>query len=454
MINHSTGAANVLLGCTAAALDTVVTSREFIARARLEALEAALAAKMKLIYLEDVRQTIGARDKLYGLVAAWRPLRFSTRRVPSSDAGGSRRKGRQMRAITPADPAVVLFTSGSEGAPKGVVHSHRSLLANCAQVASVIDFSPADTLFNAMPVFHSFGFTGGLLLPLVSGVPSFQYPSPLHYRIVPELIYDQNATIMFGTDSFLKGYARAAHPYDLYAIRYIIAGAEKVQDETRRVYMEKFQKAIYEGYGATETAPVLSLNTPMHFRLGTAGRLLPAIEHRIEAIAGIAEGGRLHVRGPNVMLGYLRVDRPGVIEPPEGGEYDTGDIVAIDAEGYVTIKDRAKRISKIAGEMVSHQAVEAMAAALWPDAAHAVLGVPDERRGEQLVLVTTEPHATRQALSAFARERGKTELMVPRSVLVRERLPILGTGKTDYVALREMVLAGAAAPEASLAETP
>jgi acyl-[acyl-carrier-protein]-phospholipid O-acyltransferase/long-chain-fatty-acid--[acyl-carrier-protein] ligase len=192
----------------------------------------------------------------------------------------------------------------------------------------------------------------------------------------------------------------------------------------------------------------------MHFRLGTAGRLLPAIEHRIEAIAGIAEGGRLHVRGPNVMLGYLRVDRPGVIEPPEGGEYDTGDIVAIDAEGYVTIKDRAKRISKIAGEMVSHQAVEAMAAALWPDAAHAVLGVPDERRGEQLVLVTTEPHATRQALSAFARERGKTELMVPRSVLVRERLPILGTGKTDYVALREMVLAGAAAPEASLAETP
>src|SRR6185503_7612062 len=269
------------------------------------------------------------------------------------------------------DPAVVLFTSGSEGTPKGVVLSQRNLLANRHQLGSVVDFSPRDIVFNALPVFHSFGLTGGLLLPLLAGVRVFLYPSPLHYRTVPELAYGVNATILFGTDTFLAGYARVADNYDFYSVRYVFAGAERVKPETRRVWFEKFGIRILEGYGATETAPGLAVNTPMHFKAGTVGRLLPGIEHRLEAVPGIDASGRLSVAGPNVMLGYLRAENPGVLQPPVDGWYDTGDIVDIDADGFVTIKGRVKRFAKIAGEMVPLGAVEELVAKTFPKASSA-----------------------------------------------------------------------------------
>ncbi len=333
---------------------------------------------------------------------------------------------------------MVLFTSGSEGTPKGVVLTHENILANCRQVASRVDFSPSDIVFNALPLFHSFGLTGGMLLPLISGVKSFLYPSPLHYRIVPEMVYDTNATILFGTDTFLGGYARGGNPYDFYSVRYVFAGAEKLREETRRAWIEKFGLRILEGYGATETSPVLATNTPMHFRAGTVGRLLPGVAHRLEPVDGIAEGGRLVVAGPNIMAGYLSPARAGEIEPPAGGWYDTGDIVAIDEEGYLRILGRAKRFAKIAGEMVSLGAVETLAAALWPDRSHAALALPDARKGEQVVLITDAPAATVEAILAEARRRHITEVMVPRIVLTVASVPLLGTGKTDYVAAREM----------------
>ena len=336
------------------------------------------------------------------------------------------------------DPAVVLFTSGSEGTPKGVVLSHGNLLANRSQLSARIEFNPTDRVFNALPVFHSFGLTGGLLLPLFSGILTFLYPSPLHYRIVPELAYDRNATILFGTDTFLAGYARAAHPYDFYSLRYVFAGAERLKDETRRVWAEKFGLRIFEGYGATETAPALSINTPMHFKAGTVGRLLPGIDHRLVPVPGVAEGGRLEVAGPNVMLGYLRAERPGELEPPADGWYDTGDIVTLDEAGYVTIKGRAKRFAKIAGEMVSLAAVEEQAAALWPEHGHAVVAVADARKGEQLVLITENAAAERGALQAHVQANGGSELTIPRAILTVEHLPLLGTGKTDYVAVQAL----------------
>ena len=417
MMNFTSGAATLRAACTLARISTIVTARRFVEQARLGVVADALAAEVRLLYLEDLAERLGVVDRLFGMFA--RPF---ARRL-------HRRAGR-----TPRDPAVILFTSGTEGPPKGVVLSHANILANCHQLAARLTFGPADIAFNALPVFHSFGLTGGMLLPMLSGVRTFLYPSPLHYRIVPELTYDTNATVIFGTDTFLAGYARSASPYDFYSVRYVFGGAEKVRDETRLAWMEKFGLRILEGYGATETAPVIATNTPMHYRAGTVGRILPGIEHRLEPVPGIAEGGRLFVRGPNVMLGYLRADRPGEIQPPPDGWYDTGDIVTIDDAGFVTIVGRAKRFAKVAGEMISLGAIEAEIAALWPDSHHAVVPVADERRGEQLVLVTDRKDASRETLFTRFRERGLGELMVPRTVMTVPRLPLLGSGKVDYAA--------------------
>jgi acyl-[acyl-carrier-protein]-phospholipid O-acyltransferase/long-chain-fatty-acid--[acyl-carrier-protein] ligase len=429
MINFTSGATNILAGCKAADIKTIVTSRAFVERARLDNLVAALAGKVAIVYLEDIRATVTLIDKLRGLNNYDKPL------VP--------RKA--------DDWAAILFTSGSEGVPKGVVLSHRNMLANAAQAAARIDFGRQDKVFNVLPVFHSFGLTVGVVLPLVSGVRVYLYPSPLHYRTVAELVYGVNATIMFGTDTFLNGYARVAHPYDFRSLRYILAGAEPVKDSTRKTYMEKFGLRILEGYGVTETAPALALNTPMFNKFGTVGRLLPGMEARLEKVEGVEEGGRLFVRGPNVMLGYLKVDRPGVLEPPAEGWHDTGDIVTIDAQGFLTIKGRAKRFAKVGGEMVSLAAVEMIAAELWPNALSAVVAVPDARKGERLILVTQQKDATRSQVQAFARDRGASELMMPSEVMILEKMPLLGSGKVDMLTLAKFVQENAAAKPAMAA---
>jgi acyl-[acyl-carrier-protein]-phospholipid O-acyltransferase/long-chain-fatty-acid--[acyl-carrier-protein] ligase len=431
MINFTAGAASILAACKAAEVTTIVTSRAFVEKAKLGAVAEQLAAAANVVYLEDVRATVTTGDRLRGLLGYTKPL----------------------TARKPDDPAVILFTSGSEGTAKGVVLSHRNMLANAAQAAARIDFGRKDKLFNVLPVFHSFGLTAGTILPLVSGVPIYLYPSPLHYRTVPELIYATNATIVFGTDTFLAGYARAAHPYDFRSLRYILAGAEPVRESTRRTYMEKFGLRILEGYGVTETAPVLALNTPMFNKFGTVGRLMPGTTPRLEPVPGVDEGGRLYVKGPNVMLGYLKADNPGVIEPPPDGWHDTGDIVTIDAQGFVTIKGRAKRFAKIGGEMISLAAVESLAAQLWPDVMSAVATAPDPRKGERLVLVTQKKGATRSEFQAFAKSRGASDLMVPAEVVYLEKLPVLGTGKIDMVGVAKLVKErAAAAPAASEAE--
>jgi acyl-[acyl-carrier-protein]-phospholipid O-acyltransferase/long-chain-fatty-acid--[acyl-carrier-protein] ligase len=398
MINFTAGAASILAACKAAEVTTIVTSRAFVEKGKLDAVVAQLAQAVNVVYLEDVRATVGTLDKLRGLAGFKRAI----------------------VARKPDDPAVILFTSGSEGNPKGVVLSHRNMLANAAQAAARIDFGRQDKLFNVLPVFHSFGLTAGTILPLVSGVPIYLYPSPLHYRTVPELIYGVNATIVFGTDTFLAGYARAAHPYDFRSLRYILAG----------------------------TAPVLALNTPMFNKFGTVGRLMPGTTPRLEPVPGVDEGGRLYVKGPNVMLGYLKVDNPGVIEPPPEGWHDTGDIVSIDAQGYVTIKGRAKRFAKIGGEMISLAAVEMLAAQLWPDIPSAVATAPDPRKGERLVMVTQKKGATRGEFQAFAKQRGASDLMVPAEVVFIEKVPVLGTGKIDMVGVAKLVKERASAPAA------
>jgi len=418
MINFTAGVANIKAACTAAEVRTIVTSRGFVDRARLDRLVDALAETVRIVYLEDLREAFSIADKIRAL------LRYRVALAPRNAD----------------DRAAILFTSGSEGTPKGVVLSHRNMLCNAAQAAARIDFGRTDKVFNTLPVFHAFGLTVGLVLPLVSGVPVFLYPSPLHYRVVPELVYGANATILFGTDTFLSGYARAAHPYDFRSVRYVLAGAEPVKETTRRLWAEKFGLRILEGYGVTETAPALALNTPMFNRFGTVGRLLPGIEAKLDPVEGIEEGGRLYVRGPNVMLGYLKADQPGILVAPEEGWHDTGDIVTIDHEGFVTIKGRAKRFAKIGGEMISLAAVESLASELWPDAQSAVVAEPDPRRGERLVLVSEKEDATRSAFQAYAKARGASDLMAPAEVMVVDKLPVLGSGKADLVSVARLVM--------------
>ncbi|RUV56849.1 acyl-[ACP]--phospholipid O-acyltransferase [Mesorhizobium sp. M5C.F.Ca.IN.020.29.1.1] len=417
MMNFTAGAANILSACKAAEVQTVLTSRAFVEQAKLGPVVEELGGSVDIVWLDDLRATIDLKDKLLGL------LRKSTPRV----------------ARKPDDPAVILFTSGSEGTPKGVVLTHRNILANAAQAASRIDFHSGDKVFNVLPIFHSFGMTAGTVLPLISGVPVFLYPSPLHYRIVPELVYSSNATIIFGTDTFLAGYARTAHPYDFRSIRYCFAGAEPVKPSTRMTYMEKFGVRILEGYGVTETAPVISINTPMYNRSGSVGKIMPGMEYRLDPVPGVDEGGRLFVRGPNVMAGYLRAEKPGVLEPLEDGWHDTGDVVAIDEAGFITIRGRAKRFAKIGGEMISLAAVEALAGELWKGSLSAVATVPDVRKGEKLILITEAPGATRAELLAFAKASGAMDLMVPAEVRVVAKVPVLGSGKLDFAAVTRMV---------------
>jgi acyl-[acyl-carrier-protein]-phospholipid O-acyltransferase / long-chain-fatty-acid--[acyl-carrier-protein] ligase len=424
MLNFTAGLANLRSACVTAGIGTVITARAFVEQSKLHDVIAALEGDGRhILYLEDIGATVGTVEKLWTLL-----------RVESL----SRRHAKL--AVSPNAPAVILFTSGSEGAPKGVVLTHRNLLANCAQLGARIDFNGSDVVLNALPVFHSFGLTGGTLLPMLNGIRTMFYPSPLHYRIVPALAYDANATIMFGTDTFLSGYARMAHSYDFYSLRYIFAGAEKVREETRRTYSEKFGLRIFEGYGATEASPVIAVNTPMHYQAGSVGRLLPAMEAKLDEVPGITEGGRLSIRGPNVMAGYFMAEQPAVLQPPKDGWHDTGDIVTIDDHGFIVIRGRAKRFAKIAGEMVSLPAVEGYAAAVWPGFDHAVVTRPDAKKGEQMVLFTTAPDVDNKALLTWAKANGVTELMIPRDIRFVEALPVLGTGKLDYVIMGEMAL--------------
>ena len=421
MLNFSAGAQAVVSACRTTEIKTVITSRRFVEFAKLTDMVEKLSLNTNIIYLEDLKKTITVFDKLYAVVRSARRLHASL-------------------DIYPESPAVILFTSGSEGEPKGVALSHINLMSNIVQLACRVDFNRQDIIFNALPIFHSFGLTGGMLLPILNGVKTFLYPSPLHYRIIPEVVYAINATIMFGTDTFLSGYARMAHNYDFYRMRYIFAGAEKIKEETRRLYMERFGVRVFEGYGTTETSPVIAVNSPLFAKAGSVGRFLAGMNYRLEAVPGVDDGGRLFVHGPNVMLGYFMSDYPGVLQPAVEGWHDTGDIVDVDAEGFIKILGRVKRFAKIAGEMVSLNAVESFVQKVWPDATHAVIAIPDDRKGEQLLLITTENAAVKESLSRYAAENGLSPLNVPAKIIWVDKIPVLGTGKTDYVALKKLSL--------------
>lgn len=419
MLNYTAGPANVSSAIRTARIKVVAGSRAFVEKAQLEPLVTAIEETgAKIIWLEDVRESVTLPEKLLAALQFKKPL-------ATTKAG---------------DAAVILFTSGSEGVPKGVVLSHRNLLVNAHQAGSRFDISAKDTLFNVLPVFHSFGMTGGTVLPILYGVKLFLYPSPLHYKIIPQVARKVKPTIMFGTDTFLAGYARTAQEGDFSSLRFVVAGAEAVKPETRQAYKERFDTLILEGFGMTEASPVVAANTPCHDRPNTVGRLFPGIDVRIEPVEGIDEGGRLWVRGPNVMLGYMTADRPGELQPLADGWHDSGDIVAIDRQGFIGIKGRVKRFAKIAGEMVSLGAVEMLVQGCWPEDRHAVISLPDRRKGERIVLLTTTRNPDRKTLQTYSKQAGAIELMVPNDIIHVDDIPVLGSGKTDYVTAKEKAI--------------
>jgi len=428
VLNFSAGKRALTSAIGTAQLRIVLTSKRFVEAGGFEELIAALAAaeyapgaKTRIVYLEDVRAGIGIIDKLAGALRA-RLAKYIYRPDPQK-----------------ADkPAVILFTSGTEGAPKGVVLTDANLLSNIDQARLHLRnvLVPGETLLNPLPIFHSFGLTAGTFTPLFAGVKCVLYPSPLHYRQIPKFIEKVKATLMVATDTFLGGYARAAEPGQLSSLKYVVCGAEKVKDPTRELVARNGTE-ILEGYGVTETSPVLACNLPDSNRYGTVGRMLPGIEARLEEVPGLSEGKRLFVRGPNVMAGYLLPDNPGVLVAPANGWHDTGDIVSID-DGFVSIRGRAKRFAKLGGEMVSLAAVETLACRLWGDAQHVCLSFPDPRKGEQLLLVTDKAEASKDDLLAHARREGFPELWVPKSILVVAAVPVLASGKVDLQATVEM----------------
>jgi len=402
----------------------VLTSRRFIELGDLNEEANQLSKQCELVYLEDLAKNISALDKFAALIKS------RTTNIWYKD-----------QQYNPDSPAVILFTSGSEGTPKGVVLSHANILGNLKQLEACISFNARDIVLNFLPMFHSFGFTVGTILPMISGMKTFFYPTPLHYSVIPEIAYEIHATIMFGTNTFFAAYAKKAHAYDFYNMRYVVAGAEKLQENTRQIWANKFGIRILEGYGASETSPIISVNTPLYYKAGTVGRFMPFMEHKLEPVPGINDAGQLHVKGPNIMLGYLLADNPGTLVPPESiygkGWYDTGDIVNVDDGGFISIRGRSKRFAKVGGEMVSLTALEQLATNAWPTSHHAAISLPDAKKGEQIILVTTQKQATVSDLVAVS--PGVANICLPKKILIVDAIPIMATGKVDYPAVIALV---------------
>lgn len=425
LLNYTAGMAAMEACLEVAKLKTILTSRRFLENPAIDAAaltELCRARGVRLVCLEDLAPRVGVRDRL-AAIGGWMA-------------------GRLDRTPDALEPAVVLFTSGSENVPKGVVLTHRNLLANIRQVLTVTDLTDADRVFNALPLFHSFGLTVGLLLPLVRGLYTFLYPSPLHYRVVPELVYDRDCTVLLATNTFLTGYARQAHAYDFRSVRLLFAGAERLQDTTRETWSRVFGVRILEGYGATECSPCLAVNAPLAARAGTVGRFLPGIAWQLEPVEGVSDGGRLWVKGPNVMAGYLNKGAQEAFRAGRGW-YDTGDLVSVDADGFVRILGRQKRFAKVSGEMVSLGSVETAIGEILTAAGSrrsaAVMAIPDGVRGERLVVVTDDPGIRLDAVVAGLKSRGFSALAMPRRLRFVRTMPVLGTGKADYRALAELV---------------
>lgn len=412
ILNFSMGTKSLIDCIETASLRTVITSKEFIKVADLHSVIEEMEKKVRIIYLEDLKEGITVSHKLFGFVGSKLP---------------------DIRSRKQSE--VVLFTSGTESKPKGVVLTHRNIYANIMQALMTIDITPEDKIFNPLPLFHSFGLTVGAVLPFIGNVKSFLYPSPLHYKEIPKMIQKDKSTVFVATNTFFEHYSKYATKENLQSLKYVIAGAEKLKKDVKEKYKREFDIEILQGYGTTETSPIVSLNTPKFSKDESVGMLIPMMEYKIEKVEGIEVGGSLLLKGPNVMKGYL-IHGQGFI--PCGDWYDTGDIASVDEEGYIHILSRRKRFSKIAGEMVSLNMVEELALECFGQSSFYAVAIPDKKKGEKIVLFTTKEDVSERDFKKYIKQRKISGLHIPYKIEYIEEVPLLGSGKPNYRELEEL----------------
>ena len=421
MINYSTGAAD---NCRDAqrrlAFRTILTSRALLERIKCPVIDG-------MVCLEDLAKQVSIFDKVKGALRSHTSAARIIRSLPDGDE---------------SQDAVILFTSGSEREPKAVPLTHLNIRANLEGIAQVIDFGPDDVMLANLPLFHVFGLTVNLWLPLERGMTIVTYPNPLEFRSVCSAIREEKTTVMVGTPAFLTGYLQKSEPGDFASVRLLITGADKCPDHLRRGYWDKHQIILLEGYGTTETSPVISVNTPAHNRPGSVGQALPNVQVRLENYetgeeCEINRIGKVLVKGPSVMRGYFD-DFEATSLHIRHGWYDTGDMGFMDDDGYLWHVGRLRRFLKIAGEMVSLVKVEDVLEKLLPeDCSCCVVEVPDALRGARIVAAVTAQVDEKGILAQMAEVLPRFSL--PKEFVVLPELPKMSSGKLDFRTITDMV---------------
>lgn len=436
-LNYTVGPGTMEKICADARIRIVITSREFVEKARLD-----LPGDLKVIHTEDIRGGVTGRDRLRGmLLGMFLPVGLLESRL------GRRRRARL------DDVATLIYSSGSTGVPKGVMLTHWNVLSNMLSVCQVVRVGPTERLLGVLPFFHSFGYTVGIWLPFQARVKVSYYPNPLDARAIGQIAKRDKVTIIFGTPTFLSAYTRRLMGGEFGSVKLVVAGAEKLRGYIAEAFREKFGIEPREGFGCTETSPVVSINCDdfraagvyqKGTRRGSIGLPIPGVCSRIVDIEtgeelGEEETGMLQVRGPNIMKGYHRL-KEKTAESIVDGWYITGDVAKMDEDGFITITDRLARFSKIGGEMVPHIQVEqALHNALGlKEQVFAVTAVADERKGERLaVLHTNKEEEARKAREGLG-EQGIPAIWQPRmsDFIPVEEIPVLGSGKMDLQKLK------------------
>jgi acyl-[acyl-carrier-protein]-phospholipid O-acyltransferase/long-chain-fatty-acid--[acyl-carrier-protein] ligase len=429
MINYATGAArNAEFAKRRCGLRTIITSEAFLKKIGCPFVDG-------MVTLEDLRERISIWDNLIAAIQALSPMAALRRAV---------------HAGSEDDTALVLFTSGSESDPKPVVLTHRSILFDVDAVSDAFDITKADVMMANLPFFHVLGQTANLWIPVCRGITMAVHASPLDYAAICRTAREERVTVMAGTPAFWWGYLRASQPGDFASLRIRVVGADKCPDALRAGFQEKHGLPLYEGYGSTETSPVVSVNVPGANRPGSVGKPLPGVDVRIEqAETGEAcacgDVGKVLVRGPLVMQGYLN-DREATARCIRDGWYDTGDLGRLDQDGYLWLAGRLKRFVKVGGEMVSLVRVEEVLQRLLPDGASCcVVGVPDSARGARIVAVMTGELDERELTRRMAAELPAVAL--PKAFLRVPQLPTLGGTKTDFRAVEKIAAEATGAGE-------